>query len=112
MFRRKRQEDVPLGFKGIGMVNDRLPLGFDENQVMVMVWVHRREDGACFVHPDTVLELLRKMMRGPAAGTFCDQYELALRRLIEATVSGERAVMTKPPEVATVPGPTEVEEQP
>lgn len=50
---------------------------------LVRVWVHERPDGVRFVHPDTVYELLRKMMKGSAAGTFCDSFELVLRRMID-----------------------------
>jgi hypothetical protein len=61
------------------------PLDAPEDPLLVRVWLHKSSEGVLFVHPSTVFDLQRKMMEGPAAGTFCDQYELTLRRLMERT---------------------------
>jgi hypothetical protein len=73
-----------------------------DDPLTVRVWLHQREDGVIFVHPDFAFELLRKMMKGSAAGIFCDGYELTMRRLIAATREGRAEPWTEQTEAAMV----------
>lgn len=62
----------------------------EDGEYVIKVWVHARQDGEKFVHPDTVFEMLRAMLKGPAAPTFCDLFELELRRLMDSVTSTGR----------------------
>lgn len=75
-----------------------------DGEFTVRVWVHERADGEQFVHPSMVMDMLRGLMKGSAASTFCDQFELALRRtLAEARANAHPgASLLRETEVATV----------
>lgn len=49
--------------------------------------VHVFEDGEQAAAISSTMQLLRGMMRGPAAGVFCDQFEVALRQSVEHAVT-------------------------